>query len=685
MAREGPGTFSIPSLSPKSVSGTEEKLINIPKVSNSYEHLHILDKQFRAGQVALPKHVLEWEKLTSDPEIIQIVKGDIIRFEMPPPEKTTAKPCNVSPENKELIDLEIRDMFEKEIIIKTSHEDGEFVSPIFPRPKPDGRLRIILNLKQLNGYMEYLHFKMDNIKTVLSNVTRDCLMASIDLKSAYYSIKIDDEYQKFLKFKYDDELYQFTCYPNGLAPCPRKFTKVMKVPTSYLREIGHFILGYIDDFFLKANNTQKCNEAVEAAINLFQKLGFTIHSDKSQFEPTTCIIFLGFVIDSVAMTIKLTDEKKSKLINLIRQVLDKNTVTIRTVASLVGKMVSSLPGTLYGPLYYRDTELCKNKALKLNRGNYESNMQFSEEAKTELTWWLENIDTMYAPIQWPPITQEISADASGENGWGASIHGWGASIVGVAPIGGLWSENEIDLHINVKEMLAVLYALRTFVRQLSRCHVRVLSDNTTTVFVLNKMGTTKSKECNEMARIIWNFCKENKIFITCAHIPGKENVIADMESRRDRNYKQAEWMLNRELFQQAIAHFNFQVDLDGFATCANAQVEKYVSRYPDPFATKIDAFSFNWTQHNLYLFPPFSLISKTLQKVRIDQATVLGVFPKWTTQAWWSNLQDMIIGDPLIFPPKPHNLVLPHKKGELHPLHAKLSLVICMLSGKNTV
>ena len=47
---------------------------------------------------------------------------------------------------------------------------------------------MILNLKDLNGYIPYLHFKMDSIKTVLQNVTPGCFMASLDLKSAYYSV-----------------------------------------------------------------------------------------------------------------------------------------------------------------------------------------------------------------------------------------------------------------------------------------------------------------------------------------------------------------------------------------------------------------------------------------------------------------------------------------------------------------
>ena len=56
------------------------------------------------------------------------------------------------------------------------------------------------------------------------------------------------------------------------------------------------------------------------------------------------------------------------------------------------------------------------------------------------------------------------------------------------------------------------------------------------------MGTTKSLICNDIVRNIWLFYVKNKIWITAAHIPGAEIVIADYESRK--SYKEAGWMLN---------------------------------------------------------------------------------------------------------------------------------------------
>ena len=124
----------------------------------------------------------------------------------------------------------------------------------------------------------------------------------------------------------------------------------------------HLIVGYLDDFFLKGRDYLQCKESLVETILLLQKLGFTIHPEKSELDPITRIIFLGFVIDSLLMIVTLPDEKKVEFLALIEDILSRHYVKIRAVASLVGKMVSSLPASLYGSLYYRTIEHDKNVA-----------------------------------------------------------------------------------------------------------------------------------------------------------------------------------------------------------------------------------------------------------------------------------------------------------------------------------
>ena len=58
---------------------------------------------------------------------------------------------------------------------------------------------------------------MDSIFSALELVTQECWMASFDLKDAYHSVKIHADYQKYLRFCYNNKIYEYTAHPNGFA------------------------------------------------------------------------------------------------------------------------------------------------------------------------------------------------------------------------------------------------------------------------------------------------------------------------------------------------------------------------------------------------------------------------------------------------------------------------------------
>ena len=140
---------------------------------------------FHAGQ--LPYFVNEWRALTSDTEILETVTGQHIEFNETPVQ--TFQLCWGEKEAR-IIDTEISDLLSKGVITESVHERDEFISTIFLRPKKDGTHRMILNLKSLNQYVTYYHFKMDTIRTAVEMMTPGCYMCSVDLKSAYYSVAI---------------------------------------------------------------------------------------------------------------------------------------------------------------------------------------------------------------------------------------------------------------------------------------------------------------------------------------------------------------------------------------------------------------------------------------------------------------------------------------------------------------
>ena len=278
-----------------------------------------------------------------------------------------------------------------------SHEQGEFLFNVFLRPKKDGTHRLILNLQKLNKFVSYHHFEMESLKHVVSMVTPNCFMASVDLKDAFYSVPIHQDHQNFLKFTWMGHLYQFTCLPNGLACVPRLFTKLLKPVYSTLRKQGFQSVGYIDDSYLEGLTKRECRNNVTATTTLFDNLGPCSHLEKSILEPSHVLEFLCFVLNSEAMTIPLSPVKAANIEQDCKNLLRKNHSTIRGVA-VKGKLVAICPGVHISPLFLRQLENEKTASLKLHYGNFDAKMVLSATARSYLQWWAENVEGASKPL-----------------------------------------------------------------------------------------------------------------------------------------------------------------------------------------------------------------------------------------------------------------------------------------------
>ena len=230
--------------------------------------------------------------------------------------------------DKDIINLEIAKLLKKGVIEPSKPSDGDFISTIFVRPKKDGSHRLILNLKPLNEFVAYYHFKMDTIHAALKLMRPGCFMASVDLKDAYYSIPVSVEDRNVLKFEWQGNYFRFTCLPNGLASAPRLFTKVLKPIYAHLRSLGHFCMGHIDDSFLMGHTYTSCEENILETTNTFLKLGFVIHPTKSVLIPTQELEFLGFLLNSNSMTIRLPPRKAITVKQACENLLNQSNPTI---------------------------------------------------------------------------------------------------------------------------------------------------------------------------------------------------------------------------------------------------------------------------------------------------------------------------------------------------------------------
>ena len=77
--------------------------------------------------------------------------------------------------------------------------------------------------------------------------------------------------------------------------------------------------------------------------------------------------------------------------------------------------------------------------------------------------------------------------------------------------------------------------------------------------------------------------------------------------------------------------------VDMFATVSNSHLPRFMSPIPEPRALAVDALSQDWQGRSMYMFPPFPLLNKVIQKLR-------------STQLWFPHLLRLCVEHPWPFP-----------------------------------
>ena len=235
-----------------------------------------------------------WFALTTDSSILDIIKfGYKIDFTSPPRQTCSPAAFPINKAESEAVDVALQELLRLGAIIKCTHLRDQFVSSIFTRPKKNGKIRIIINLKQLNGFIKYEHFKMEHLSAVLGLVEHNDWFCGLYLENAYFSVPVYPDHRRYLRFSWKGQLYEYQVLCFGLCSAPRAFTKIMKPVMVALRERGIKCSSYIDDFIFMADSSILVERHVRAASELLGNLGFSINFGKSRFSASRSYKHLG--------------------------------------------------------------------------------------------------------------------------------------------------------------------------------------------------------------------------------------------------------------------------------------------------------------------------------------------------------------------------------------------------------
>lgn len=86
-----------------------------------------------------------------------------------------------------------------------------------------------MNLKQLNNYLMYKHFKMKGDHSVKDLIPKSDWMTKKDMTNAYLTVQCLVHHQKYLQIQCQRKTYQFQKLPFVISVSQLVFIKLMKV------------------------------------------------------------------------------------------------------------------------------------------------------------------------------------------------------------------------------------------------------------------------------------------------------------------------------------------------------------------------------------------------------------------------------------------------------------------------
>ena len=507
-------------LNPK--KSTEQKQKFLTNFANGFKE-SILSKE---GQEKLKEILVKHHEVFARHRL-DIGRNDEYRVTLTPehsePVYSQSRPTPINLREELLIELALMQYYD----IVTTLDSSKYASPIFAHRKPNGKLRILIDLRKINHLIRHDYdannFPIATMEDVNAHLAGKRYFSKLDCSQAYFTLPMaDDQSIQLLAFNFGSRTYAFKRLAQGLSRSVSAFSAFVRRVLEECIEADE-CFAFVDDVGAGSATEEEHLKTVDRILYHLKKAGLRLTMHKCEFGVAK-IEFLGKTITSLGQAPIRTHVEKF----LEKLQMPKNQKQFQRFIGFVNFFRQFIPhlATKLLPFY----KLTRETKIEITDRHKEIFETLKEDLRVACD---TNLRLAKPDAQYVLIT-DASDFATGfvlmiED---YTIEQEKKKMKQYAPVAfgsRVFTPTQYKLSPYCKEFLAIHFGFDTFAHYLWGLEkpVLVLTDNSAITCFFQSKGTP---------RPLWNAVDHilNFRFIL-GHIPGKANAAADYISRLELN------------------------------------------------------------------------------------------------------------------------------------------------------
>jgi hypothetical protein len=159
--------------------------------------------------------------------------------------------------------------------------------------KKDGSKRFCVDFRQLNKITKVNSYPLPLIDDILATLGKSKYFSSLDLKSGYWQVAMDESDKEKTAFTCHRGLFEFNVMPFGLCNAPQIFSQLM---SDVLQGLEHFATAYLDDVLIYSATLDDHLKHIQNVFHRLRQHNLKLKLKKCSFLRRETK-YLGFVIN----------------------------------------------------------------------------------------------------------------------------------------------------------------------------------------------------------------------------------------------------------------------------------------------------------------------------------------------------------------------------------------------------